>query len=169
MWFKGELSLRQVLRIGHNRSASRLRGFAKCLPPGGLIKTQSSQFLFQLGDTMNKKLLTVAIAGAMATPMAAQAVKYKLSGQVNRAIVFQDDGTDSQIRNVDSISSGTRFRLRGSEDLGNGTQVGFYWEMQTSSNPSSATKPTAQWRHRRWLKRWRHHPPSQRLVQRALG
>ena len=90
---------------------------------------------------MNKKLLTIAIAGAMATPMAAQAVKYKLSGQVNRAIVFQDDGVQSDIRHTDAISSGTRFRMKGSEDLGNGMKVGFTYEMQTSSAPSSAARP----------------------------
>jgi predicted porin len=90
---------------------------------------------------MNKKLLTIAVAGAMATPMAAQAVKYKLSGQVNRAIVFMDDGVQSDVRNVDNIESGTRWRLRGSEDLGNGMKVGFYYEMQTSSAPSSAAFP----------------------------
>jgi predicted porin len=90
---------------------------------------------------MNKKFLAVAIAGAMTAPMAAQAVKYSLSGQVNRAIVFQDDGQDSDIRNVDGTSSGTRFRLRGSEDLGNGLTVGFYWEFQTSSNPSGSQNP----------------------------
>ena len=90
---------------------------------------------------MNKKLLTVAIAGAMAAPMSAQAVKYKLSGQVNRAIVFQDDGVQSDVRHVDTISSGTRVRLRGSEDLGNGMKVGFYWELQTSSNSSNVGFP----------------------------
>jgi predicted porin len=90
---------------------------------------------------MNKKLLTVAIAGAMAAPMSAQAVKYKLSGQVNRAMVFMDDGVQSDIRSVDNIASGTRFRLRGSEDMGNGMKVGFYWELQTSSNPSSGARP----------------------------
>ena len=90
---------------------------------------------------MNKKLLTVAIAGAMAAPMSAQAVKYKLSGQVNRAMVFMDDGVQSDIRSVDNIASGTRFRLRGSEDMGNGMKVGFYWELQTSSNPGSAARP----------------------------
>jgi len=90
---------------------------------------------------MNKKLLTVAIAGAMAAPMTAQAVKYQLSGQVNRAVVFMDDGQQSDVRNVDSITSGTRFRLRGSEDLGNGMKVGFYWELQTSSSASSGQRP----------------------------
>lgn len=83
---------------------------------------------------MNKKLIAIAVAGAMTAPMAAQAVKYKLSGQVNRAVIFVDDGVDSQVRNVDNTASGTRFRLRGSEDLGNGVTAGFYWELQTMSN-----------------------------------
>ncbi len=90
---------------------------------------------------MNKKLLTVAIAGAMAAPMTADAVKYKLSGQVNRAVVFLDDGEQSDVRNVDNIASGTRFRLRGSEDMGNGMKVGFYWELQTSSSAASGQTP----------------------------
>lgn len=90
---------------------------------------------------MNKKLLTVAIAGAMTAPMAAHAVKYAISGQVNRAMVFQDDGVQSDVRSVDSISSGTRFRFLGSEDLGNGMKVGMSYEMQTSSNPSSSSRP----------------------------
>jgi len=91
---------------------------------------------------MNKKLLTVAIAGAMAAPMAAQAVKYKLSGQVNRAVVFLDDGVQSDVRSVDANSSGTRFRFKGSEDLGNGMKVGMYYELQTTS-ASSGTRPDA--------------------------
>ncbi len=90
---------------------------------------------------MNKKLLAVAVAGAMTVPMAAQAVKYKLSGQVNRAIVFMDDGEQSAVRNVDSTSSGTRFRLKGSEALGNGMKVGFYWETQFQSSKSYTQRP----------------------------
>ena len=94
---------------------------------------------------MNKKLLSVAIAtataAAMATPMTAQAVKYKISGQVNRAIVFMDDGQQSDVRNVDSSASGSRFRFRGSEELGNGMKVGMYYEMQLASIPSSGERP----------------------------
>jgi len=90
---------------------------------------------------MNKKLLAVAVAGAMTAPMAAQAVKYKLSGQVNRAIVFQDDGEQSAVRNVDAISTGTRFRLKGSEDIGSGMKVGFAYESQWSSSPSFSQRP----------------------------
>ncbi len=90
---------------------------------------------------MNKKLLSIAIVGAITAPMTAQAVKYKLSGQVNRAIVFMDDGEQSAVRSVDNSASGTRFRLKGSEDLGNGMKVGFYYESQWSSSKSSTQRP----------------------------
>ena len=87
---------------------------------------------------MNKKVLAVAVSSALAAPMAAHAVKYKLSGQINRAAVYQDDGTNSDIQFVDNISSGTRWRLTGSEDIGGGSKVGFNWEWQNSQNSSGA-------------------------------
>ena len=83
---------------------------------------------------MNKKLLTLAVAAAMAAPTASHAVKYKLSGQINRAMVAQDDGVNSDIQFIDNNSSGTRWRMKGSEDVGNGTKVGFNWEWQAQSN-----------------------------------
>jgi predicted porin len=86
---------------------------------------------------MNKKLLTVAVSSALAAPMAAHAVKYKLSGQINRAAVYQDDGQQSDIQFIDNTSSGTRWRLTGSEDMGNGMKVGFNWEWQNSSHNST--------------------------------
>ena len=85
---------------------------------------------------MNKKVLAVAVSSALAAPMAAHAVKYKLSGQVNRAMVYQNDGTNTDIQFTDNISSGTRWRMTGSEDIGNGMKVGFNWEWQVSSNPT---------------------------------
>ncbi len=86
---------------------------------------------------MNKKVLAIAVSSALAAPMAAHAVKYKLSGQINRAAVYNNDGENSDVQFVDNISSGTRWRLTGSEDIGNGMKVGFNWEWQNSSNPSS--------------------------------
>ncbi len=74
---------------------------------------------------MNKKLLAVAVSSALAAPMAAHAVKYKLSGQINRAAVYQNDGNRSDVQFIDNVSSGTRWRLTGSEDIGNGMKVGF--------------------------------------------
>jgi predicted porin len=87
---------------------------------------------------MNKKVLAVAVSSALAAPMAAHAVKYKLSGQINRAAVYQDDGQSTDVQFTDNISSGTRWRLVGSEDIGNGMKVGFNWEWQNSQNPGGA-------------------------------
>lgn len=87
---------------------------------------------------MNKKVLAVAVSSALAAPMAAHAVKYKLSGQVNRAIVFGSDGDNTDIQFIDNTSSGTRWRMTGSEDIGNGMKVGFNWEWQNSQNSQTA-------------------------------
>jgi predicted porin len=83
---------------------------------------------------MNKKTLTLAVAAALATPTIAHAVKYKLSGQINRAMTVLDDGHDSDVQFIDNSSSGTRWRMQGSEDVGNGWKVGFNWEWQVQSN-----------------------------------
>ncbi len=83
---------------------------------------------------MNKKILAVAVSSALAAPMAAQAVNYKLSGQVNRAMVYHNDGENSDIQFVDNTASGTRWRLTGSEAIGGGMKAGFNWEYQMPSN-----------------------------------
>lgn len=83
---------------------------------------------------MNKKTLTLAVAAALATPTMAHAVKYKLSGQINRAMTVLDDGHDSDVQFIDNSSSGTRWRMQGSEDVGNGWKIGFNWEWQVQSN-----------------------------------
>jgi len=83
---------------------------------------------------MNKKALAVAISSALAVPMAAQAVSFSLSGQVNRAIMFADDGVASDVFFVDNTASNTRFRLTGSEDMGNGMTAGFNLEWGSGVN-----------------------------------
>jgi predicted porin len=66
---------------------------------------------------MNKKIMTMAVAAALATPTIAHAVKYKLSGQINRAMTVMDDGHNSDVQFIDNSSSGTRWRMKGSEDI----------------------------------------------------
>ena len=78
---------------------------------------------------MNRKLLVAAVSGALALPMAAQAVEFSASGHVNRAIVIMDDGTDNNVQNQEGTASGSRFRFTGSEDLGNGMTAGFRAEV----------------------------------------
>lgn len=70
---------------------------------------------------MHKKALTVAIAGALAAPMAAQAVDVSVSGHVSRALVHLDSDAGANKTQVkDYGSSGSRFRIKGSGETDNG-------------------------------------------------
>ena len=79
--------------------------------------------------TVPRSALSVAIAGALAVPMAAQAVDFTISGHVNRALFMVDTVEGSNQTMVeDNSSSGTRIRANGSTDLDNGTTVGIQFE-----------------------------------------
>lgn len=88
---------------------------------------------------MEKKLLSAAVAAALMAPSVASAIDFKISGHVNRMIRFADDGKGSDIQNLDNEASRTRFRFRGSQDIGNGTTAGIYIETSVSSANSSET------------------------------
>lgn len=87
---------------------------------------------------MNKKILATAIAGALSVPMAAQAISFDISGHVNRAIMFADDGIASDSMQVDNAASQSRITVRGSDKLGvGGIDVGVLMEWSVASNMSS--------------------------------
>ena len=90
---------------------------------------------------MHKKALTVAIAGALAAPMAAQAVDFTISGHVNRALVVVDNdaGTDAQVLN--NGSSSTRIRWTGSSEMMDGTSVGIQVEYQEGGSFDAGGEP----------------------------
>src|SRR5262245_9829 len=68
--------------------------------------------------SMNKKLLTVAVGAALyAVGPSAFALETTLSGQVNRALMWADNGTRSETHHVDNAISSTRFRFNGTDDL----------------------------------------------------
>jgi predicted porin len=52
-------------------------------------------------------------------------VSVKLSGQVNRGILFWDDGNNSDVYYVDVENSNTRFRITGSASISPGRTAGF--------------------------------------------
>jgi predicted porin len=83
---------------------------------------------------MNKKLLAVAISGALVAPLAAQAVDFKISGHINRMIRFADDGKGSDVQHMDNTASRSRYRIRGEGDLGNGMKAGVFYEAGIASN-----------------------------------
>ena len=84
---------------------------------------------------MKHKALTAAIAAALAAPVAAQAVDFSISGQVNRAlfIVDSDAGTDASVAN--NTGSSTRIRATGSSEMMDGNTAGIQLEYE-ESDPS---------------------------------
>lgn len=83
-----------------------------------------------------RKLIAAAVSSALALPMAAQAVEFAASGHVNRAVIVVDqDGSakDGDLQHVDSNASETRFRFKGSEDLG-GMTAGVNLELGRPGN-----------------------------------
>ena len=90
---------------------------------------------------MERKLIAAAVSSALALPLAAQAVEFSVSGQVNRAIVSVDDGSDENdgtLMHVDGASSGSRFRFKGSEELENGMTVGVLMEYGADGKDNKA-------------------------------
>ncbi|MGK0170752.1 MAG: putative porin [Gammaproteobacteria bacterium] len=92
---------------------------------------------------MQKKLLAVAIASAMCAPLAAQAVTFKISGHVNRAIRWTDNGNMSDVQHVSHGGSRSRVRWKGSEKIGGGNEAGIYVELGMASNRSFSLAPKA--------------------------
>jgi predicted porin len=67
----------------------------------------------------------------------AQALEVKLSGQINRAMMWADNGNNDELLHVDNDNSSTRFRLVGAEKVSDLVEVGVVWETQFESNSSS--------------------------------
>ncbi len=67
----------------------------------------------------------------------ADKIRLSLSGQVDRAILYGDDGKSSAIRNVDNIISSTRFRLLGEARPFPDTVFGTNLEMEVRPNLSN--------------------------------
>lgn len=86
---------------------------------------------------MNRKLLAVAVAGAIA-PMAAQALDVSVSGHVNRMIRYADDGHDSDVQHLDTTASRSRWRMTAEGELDNGLTAGAHIESGFASNRTSA-------------------------------
>lgn len=99
--------------------------------------------LSTLGLTLATSAALV-VAGLAAPAMAAEVssgndkVSLTLSGQVNRGVLFVDDGTDTEVLHVDNDNSSTRFRMIGkgsvNEDVTVGTQVEVQFESQSTAN-----------------------------------
>lgn len=76
-------------------------------------------------------------AGLLVAAGNAQALDAEISGHVNRAVMFADDGERNEVFFVDGEPSNTRFRFVGSEEILPGIEAGVKWEMEFVSQNSS--------------------------------
>ena len=91
---------------------------------------------------MNEKnqkgfMLLAIIAAALLAFSPANAVDFGISGQINRAMMYVDDGSTGKWFFVDNDNSSTRFRFTGSNDFENSWKVGLVWEVEMQSNASN--------------------------------
>jgi predicted porin len=82
--------------------------------------------------------LAIALTALLILP-SAYALDFKISGQVNRAVLWGDNGNDDDVKFVDNDNSSTRFRFTGSNKFDDNWTVGFKWENEMQSNDSSDT------------------------------
>ncbi len=91
---------------------------------------------------MYRKTLQTSVAAAALFAFAtaysapASAASLKMSGQVNRAAMWVDNGDESEVFHVDNDFSSTRIRWVGKAAVNDKFSVGFVWEVQSESNSS---------------------------------
>ena len=79
-----------------------------------------------------------AVSAAFMATAPAHAVDAKISGHVARAIMYADDGENSDVGFVDQENSSTRLRAVGTGDLGGGITAGVKLEWEFVSNNSAS-------------------------------
>lgn len=79
-------------------------------------------------------LITGVVAGILLVPAQSMAMDFKFSGQVNSALVFGGDVKDPII--VDNNTSGTRLRIKGTQNINDDIKAGFRYELQAQDNSS---------------------------------
>lgn len=87
-----------------------------------------------------------ALAAALVAPQAhaAPEFKVKLYGQVNRAMLWADDGSDSKLLFVDNSNSSTRFGIDGKAVVEGGLSIGGKFEAELQSNSSTDVNQAAE-------------------------
>ena len=116
---------RARLKVGQLLEVGGLRGAFAPEPQGQSLKRNQI--------AMNRKLLAVAVAGVVA-PMTAQALDVSVSGQVNRAIRFAGNGTESDVQHIDGSAWGSRLWLTAEGEVMPGINAGAVMEQEFAAN-----------------------------------
>lgn len=104
------------------------------------VTTTSSEGERQMKKTILTKVvpLSVAAVSTLGFAAAAQAMSFKVSGQVDRAFEYANNGKQSDFASVDNNGSNSRFRFTGSQVMDNGMTVGFIYEIGLDQLPSTS-------------------------------
>src|SRR5688572_27260670 len=94
---------------------------------GGSMKLQKTQLAAAVGAAL--------LVGG--TAVQAQNLQVQLYGQVNRALMFVDNETQSKWFHVDGQPSSTRFGIMGTSQIAPGLRAGARIESEMKSNPSN--------------------------------
>jgi hypothetical protein len=87
---------------------------------------------------MNRKLLAVAVAGAV-VPMVAQALDVSVSGRVNRIVRFADNGAGSDVQHLNGPSA-SRFTFAAEGEVMEGLIFGANQDIGWRSNASASVE-----------------------------
>jgi len=88
---------------------------------------------------LRKTQLAAAVGAALlvgGTAVQAQSLAVQLYGQVNRALMHVDNGSNSKWFHVDGQPSSTRFGIQGTAQIAPGLRAGARIESEMKSNPS---------------------------------
>jgi hypothetical protein len=108
--------------------------------PNGIGKTNQPKEEFKMKKLSQLSIFTFTIALTVLLVLpAAQAVDFKISGQINRAMLYGDNGKNDDLKFVDNDNSSTRFRFTGSNEFEGAWTAGINWEVEMQSNPSNDT------------------------------
>jgi hypothetical protein len=78
-----------------------------------------------------------ALAGAAQAQAPAPSIEVKLSGHINRALLYADDGVEKEWFNVDNDNSSTRVRVNAEGTISPGLKAGALAEVEYQSNPTN--------------------------------
>lgn len=92
----------------------------------------------QLAAAVGAALLVGGTAAQAQVGAGQQGIQVQLYGQVNRAIMWADDGHRSKAFFVDGESSGTRFGINGTSNVMPGLKAGAKFEVEYQSNSSDS-------------------------------
>jgi len=100
------------------------------------------QKLSQRVNELEQRQESTAVADTKSVSSGSEKVKLSISGQVNRGILYADDGAQSDLHHVDNDASSTRIRFIGEAKPNEKMTVGAAMEVQFESNSTATVSQT---------------------------